>query len=134
MVRLGLVVADFNEEITAKMAEVARARADALEVEVADEVHVFGAYDTPLAAKRLLVRDDVDGVVVLGAVVTGETKHDEMIFAATAKTLQELALEFDKPVALGISGPGQTWDQAVERAEYAGNAVEAAVRLVEGPG
>lgn len=127
--RIALVVADFNGEVTEPMADKAKERAKELDVEVADELHVYGSFDTPLPAKRLLERDDVDGVVVVGAVIKGETLHDEMIFQATVTTLQRLALEHDKPVALAITGPGMTWEEAMERVDYAANAVDAIVKL-----
>lgn len=127
--RIGLVVADFNDEVTGPMAEKARERAKELDVEVVEELHVFGSFDVPLPAQHLLERDDVDGVVVIGAVIKGETLHDEMIFQATVTTLQRLALDRRKPVALGITGPGMSWEEAVERVDYAANAVDAVVKL-----
>lgn len=132
--RIGIVVAEFHEEITSRMLETARERADELDVEVVDVRRVYGSYDTPLPAQALLETGEVDGVVVLGAVITGETLHDEMIFSSTVKTLQELSLEHGKPVALGITGPGQTWDQAADRVGYAAGAVDAVVKLDKASG
>lgn len=129
--RIGIVVAEFHEEIASAMLEAARNRAEDLDVEVGEVRRVFGSYDTPLPAQALLAADEIDGVVVLGAVITGETQHDEMIFTSTVKTLQELSLQHGKPVALGITGPGMTWDQARDRVGYAANAVEACVKTAK---
>lgn len=129
--RIGIVVADFHEQLAERMLESARERADERGVDVHEVRRVHGSYDTPLPVQSLLASGDVDGVVVVGAVVTGETRHDEMIFQATVKTLQELSLEHGLPVALGITGPGMTWDQARERVHYAAAAVDACIRLAE---
>lgn len=92
-------------------------------------LRVAGCFDVPLAAKRLLERDDVDAVVAVGAVVKGETGHDELIANACAAALAALAIESDKPVGLGITGPGMTLEQAKARVEAGASAVDAVVRL-----
>jgi len=131
MVRLGLVVAQFNAEVTDEMAASARAAAADLGVEVVAELSVPGAYDTPLAADRLARRDDVDAVAVVGAIVTGDTDHDEVIGQAAASRLTDVSLDRDTPVALGITGPGQSGDEARARTDYGARAVESAVDLAE---
>ncbi len=129
--RLAILQATFNVELTDMMAELSKAKAAKLGAHIAAHATVPGVYDLPLAAKHLLARDDVDALVVLGVVVQGETKHDEIITHATAKTLQELSLEMDKPIGLGITGPGMTWKQAEARVVNGPHAVEAAVALWE---
>lgn len=123
--RIAIVAARFNRAITDRMVEAAEEAIDATGNEHAATVRVPGAFDTPLPTQRLLSRADVDGVAVLGAVVTGETDHDQVLMHATARTLQRLSLEWDKPVTLGITGPGMTAQQARERVDYAEAAVEA---------
>jgi 6,7-dimethyl-8-ribityllumazine synthase len=129
-VKIALVVSDFNSEVTALMRDRARLHAEALGVEVSHEIHVPGVFDMPLAIKRLLKRKDVDGVVIIGAVIKGETLHDELISNATAKAASALSLEFDKPVALGVTGPGMTDEQANARIDNARRAVESVVRMI----
>ena len=76
-------------------------------------------------------KNDVDAVVALGAIITGATKHDEVIAHQVARKLVDLAEKYGKPVTLGISGPGMNRMQALERVdEYARRSVEAAVKLV----
>src|SRR5713101_3199763 len=113
------------------MLERARGHAEFLGAEITHVVHVPGVFDMPLAAKRLLKRKDVDGVVLIGAVIKGDTKHDELIAGAAAKAAIDLALQFDKPVALGITGPGMDRLQALDRIDNAKNAVESAVRMLK---
>jgi 6,7-dimethyl-8-ribityllumazine synthase len=129
--KIALVVSDFNCEVTALMLERARAHAALLGAEVSHVVHAPGVFDMGVLVKRLLKRNDVEGVVMLGAVIKGETKHDEVIMAAAAKVAAELAVQFDKPVALGVSGPGMDRMQALDRIDNAKNAVESVVRLVK---
>lgn len=132
MVRLGLVVAQFNKEspVTLEMEERARAAADERAAEIVETVEVPGSYDTPLAADRLARREDIDAVVVLGAIITGDTDHDRVIADAAAQGLTDVSLDRDKPVALGIIGPGMSHDEARARIDYGATAVESALDMV----
>ena len=129
--KIAIVVADFNSEVTHPMLERAMVHAADLEAEVTHTLHVFGIYDMPAIVKRLLKRRDVDGVVMIGAVIKGETMHDEVIAHAIADIAAQLAVEFEKPVGLGITGPGMTDEQAAARIDNAKNAVEAVVRVAK---
>jgi len=131
MVTLGLVVAEFNASVTERMASAAREAAAELDVEIAAELSVPGAYDSPLAADRLARRSDVDAVAVVGAIVTGDTDHDRVIADATAKSLTEVSLDRNVPVTFGVSGPGQSGAEARERIDKGAEAVNAAVDMVE---
>ena len=128
--KIALVVSDFNGEVTSLMRDRARAHAESLGVEVSHEVHVPGVFDMGLAIKKLLQRDDVDGVVILGAVIKGDTMHDELISTVTARVASDLALQFEKPVALGVTGPGMTEAQAYDRIDNARTAVDSVARMV----
>ena len=77
-------------------------------------------------------KKEVDAVVTLGAVIKGQTKHDELISNVTARALIELSLKHQKPVTLGITGPGMSDRQAFQRIRpVAERAVEAAQNLFE---
>jgi 6,7-dimethyl-8-ribityllumazine synthase len=128
-VRIAVVVSDFNIDVTSVMLERARRHAEFLGVEVSQVAHVPGVFDMPLMIRKMLQRKDVDGVVIIGAVIKGETLHDELICNVTAHVAAELSLQFDKPVGLGVTGPGMTMMQALERVDNAKNAVESAVRM-----
>ena len=130
-VKLGIVCSEFNYNITHAMEERAMEHAKFMGVEVTKVIRVPGAFDMPLAVKKLLERKDVDGVVTLGAVLQGETGHDDIVAQNAARKMADLSLQYDKPVTLGVSGPGQSRLQAEARIdEYAKRAVEAAVKLV----
>ncbi len=132
MVKLGIAASEFHWDIVGSMLEFAKQHANFLEAEVAAEVLVPGVYELPLAAKKLVERGDIDAVVTLGAVIEGETEHDELVIQHAARKLIDLAIQYGKPVALGISGPGMSRVQALERVnEYARRAVEAAVKTAK---
>ena len=125
------MVAEFNYDITMLMKEKAVSHAEFLGVDT-EVVLVPGTFETPLAVKKLLERDDIDAVAVLGAVIKGETDHDQVVAHQAARKLLDLSLEYNKPVSLGIIGPNATREQASERIdEYARRAVEAAVKMVK---
>ncbi|HQE97942.1 MAG TPA: 6,7-dimethyl-8-ribityllumazine synthase [Methanothrix sp.] len=117
--------------MTYQMELLGREHAQFLGAEVAGIVYVPGVYDMPLAAKKLLRREDIDAVVTIGCVIQGETAHDEIVVSQAARKLMDLSLEFDKPVTLGITGPKMSRPDAHKRVDYAKRAVEAAVKLLQ---
>ena len=127
--KLALVAADFNFDVTSLMLERARRHAEFLGAEIL-VVHVPGVFDMPAVIKRLLGRKDIDAVVMIGAVIKGDTLHDEVIMHATAQAAAQLAAQTGKPVGFGVTGPGMTREQAVDRIDNARNAVESAVRML----
>lgn len=93
--------------------------------------YVPGCYDMPLIINELLKKRDVDAVVTLGAIIKGETKHDELIANSVAKSFIDLSLKYHKPVILGIGGPEMTLQQARDRVEIISlRTVTAAVSMV----
>ncbi len=130
MTTLGLVIAQFNRPVTEQMEATALEAATSADATVAETVCVPGVYDAPLAADRLARRDSIDAVVVLGAVITGDTDHDQVITDAAAQRLSDVSLERDTPVTLGVTGPGMSAAEARERVENAAKAVESALELL----
>lgn len=131
MTSLGLVVAQFNASVTDQMEDAAREAARDRDANVIDTIRVPGSYDAPLAADRLARRRDIEAVAVVGAIVTGDTAHDRVIGDAAARGLTDVSLDRDKPVTLGISGPGMSTAEARERVGKGADAVNAAVDMVE---
>lgn len=130
-VRLGIVVGEFNYDITYLMLQRALDHAEFLGATVEKVLKVPGAFDMPLAIKKLLEMDEIDAVVTLGTVLKGDTDHDQVVAQHAARKMMDLALEYRKPVSLGVSGPGMTRAEATERIEeYAKRSVESAVKMV----
>jgi 6,7-dimethyl-8-ribityllumazine synthase len=130
-ISLGFVVAEFNRDLTYQMELLGREHAEFLGTTVKETILVPGVFDMPLAIKKLCQRDDIDAVVTIGSVIEGETDHDQVVMQHAARKIMDLSLEFNKPVTLGIPGPGMTRMAAHERVDYAKRAVEAAVKLVQ---
>jgi 6,7-dimethyl-8-ribityllumazine synthase len=128
-IRIGAVISEFNYDITMMMLERAKEHAKFLGAEIIYEIKVPGVFDMGLAIKKFLQKRDVDGVIALGAVIEGETEHDEIVIQHASRKIADLAVEFDKPIGLGITGPGMTRLQAEERIERAKSAVEAVVKM-----
>lgn len=127
---IAIVVSEFNGEVTSKMLEVALEKARSLKMTISHTCKVPGVFDMPIVIDALLKKKEVDAVVTLGAVIKGQTKHDELISGVTAKTLTELSLKYQKPVLLGITGPGMNERQAHQRIRpVAERAVEAAKKM-----
>lgn len=129
--KIGMVAAEFNFDITSMMIERAKAEADFLGVEIARTIMVPGVFDMPLAIKHLITDEKIDAVITLGAVIKGETKHDEVIIAQAARKIADMSLEYDKPVAFGITGPDMTQLQAVDRIEKGRDAVDTVVKMLQ---
>ena len=129
--KLGFVVSDFNADITKTMENVGKEHAEFLGASIGKTIHVPGAFDTALAVKKLLEQKDIDAVVTLGTVIEGDTDHDTVVAQHAARKMMDLSIEFNKPVALGISGPKISRAESMERIEeYAKRSVETCVKML----
>lgn len=130
-VRIGVVVSEFNREITLAMLDNAKKQAKKMDAIISYVCYVPGSYDMPIMVQELLKKKDVDAAVTLGAVIKGETTHDEIVAENAARLIADLSVKHGKPVALGITGPNMTFKQAKNRSETVPiRAVISAVKLV----
>ena len=130
-INIGFVVSEFNYDITYLMLQRALEHAKFLGANVEYVFRVPGAYDMPLAIKNLLLKKNIDGLVALGAIIQGETKHDEIVAQQVSRKITDLSLEYGKPVSLGISGPGMTRLQGAERIDdFSKRSVEAVIKMI----
>lgn len=133
--RVALVVSKWNTEITEALFEGAffalqQAGIPAAHIIRAD---VPGAYELPWGAQSVLEADvELDGVIALGCVIQGETRHFDFICDAVAQGIMRVGLDYKKPVIFGVLTP-DTQQQALDRAggKYGNKGVEAAVALLE---
>lgn len=129
--KIGFVVSDFNSDITKVMETVGKEHTKFLGAVIGKTIYVPGAFDMPLAVKKILNEKDIDAVVTLGTVIEGDTDHDVVVAQHASRKIMDLALEFDKPVSLGITGPKISRADAVRRIDsYAKRAVETAIKMV----
>ncbi len=127
MKRLAIVLGSFHKKEAELMLAAARDEAAKHNLEIAEEVWVPGSIEKPLAIKRLLMREDIDGVATLGIIERGETKHGFVMGQAVVSAIIQLQLEFMKPIGLGILGPEILPSQIPPRLEPHARAAVAAV-------
>jgi len=129
--KIGIVCSEYNYDLMKMMLERAKEHAKFLDVDVAKVITVPGVFDIPLAVKRLLKDKDIDAAVTIGAVIEGETEHDQVVIGQAARKITDLAVEYEKPVGLGITGPGMSRLQAEDRIERSKDAVESVVKQLK---
>ncbi|MBS3132354.1 6,7-dimethyl-8-ribityllumazine synthase [Candidatus Woesearchaeota archaeon] len=131
MVKIGIVVANFYKKYADTMLKKAKEAAKKLGADT-EVIEVPGSFELPIAALKLLKRNNIHGVVALGVVMQGETDHDIIVAESAARKLMDLSIEFNKPIGLGIIGPRVNEKQAEARLEeYAERSVKAAIEMIK---
>jgi 6,7-dimethyl-8-ribityllumazine synthase len=132
--KFGIIVGRFNEFIGGKLLGGAldglrRHGVEENEVEIA---YVPGAFEIPLAAKKMAKTNKYDAVICLGAVIRGATPHFDYVSGEVSKGIASVSLETEVPVIFGVLTT-DTIEQAIERAgTKAGNkGYDAAVTAIE---
>jgi 6,7-dimethyl-8-ribityllumazine synthase len=115
--RIAVAVSRFNETVTQKLLDGAL---DALvrhgvAYDDVDVVWVPGAWELPVAARKLLATDRFDALVAIGAVIRGETPHFDYVAGEAARGLQQAAAEYETPLGFGVL-TCDTMEQALARA------------------
>ncbi|SFB15977.1 6,7-dimethyl-8-ribityllumazine synthase [Lentibacillus halodurans] len=132
--KIGVVVARFNELITSKLlgGAVDTLKRHGVQEDNMDIAWVPGAFEIPVVAQKMALKDEYDAVVTLGAVIRGSTPHFDYVCNESAKGISNAALESGKPVIFGVLTT-ETIEQAIERAgTKAGNkGSEAAMAAIE---
>ncbi|MBL7049681.1 MAG: 6,7-dimethyl-8-ribityllumazine synthase [Nitrospira sp.] len=115
--KFAIVISRFNDFITSKLLDGAidalvRHGASAQDIDV---VKVPGAFEIPMAAKKLAEKKQHDAVVCLGTVIRGATPHFDYVSAEVSKGIATVSMETGIPIAFGVLTT-DTIEQAVERA------------------
>ena len=130
---VGIVYSRFNLDITDKLLAGAKetlTRAGAREEQLVIK-DVPGAVELPLAAQHLLTNSLVDGVIVLGAVIRGDTDHFDYVCQMCAQGIIDVQLNLHKPIIFGLLTTN-TEEQAIERASNENNkGIDCAKTLIE---
>lgn len=131
--KYAIVVARFNHFITDRLVEGCLDTLKRHEVknEEIELIRVPGAFEIPLAAKKL-AHKDYDAVICLGAVIRGDTSHYDYVCSEVSKGIANVSLESGKPIIFGVVTT-DTIEQAVQRAgTKAGNkGSDAAISAIE---
>ena len=103
---LGIVCGSFHREEVEEMLEFAKDEAASKNWEVVDVSWVPGSMEAPLALDRMLQEEEIHGAVVLGIIERGETDHGLVMGQSGTGAVIELQIKHNKPIGLGIIGPG----------------------------
>lgn len=129
-IRIAIIVSEFNSDITFQMLNKAKDHAQKIKADVRYICFAPGSFDMPLLIEELLKKNDVDAAVTLGAVIKGETSHDDIVAENAARLIADLSLKYGKPIGIGITGPDMTLEQAKDRIDIVPlRAVNAAVNM-----
>jgi 6,7-dimethyl-8-ribityllumazine synthase len=115
--QVAIVVSTYNDHITGKLCD--GAVRTLLSAGATDEqiviVRVPGAWELPFGTQCVITNPKCRGIIALGAVIRGETSHDQHINRAVSMALMQLSLDHRKPVALGLLTVNSL-EQAIQRA------------------
>ncbi|BDY03902.1 6,7-dimethyl-8-ribityllumazine synthase [Ferrimonas sediminicola] len=133
--KIALVVGRFNSFVVESLVEGAIDTLKRLGNVNDDDISIVrvpGAFELPLAARKLAAKGEFDAIIALGAVIRGGTPHFDFVAGECNKGLAQVMLEFDTPVSFGVLTT-DTIEQAIERAgTKAGNkGHEAAMSALE---
>lgn len=132
--RVGIVVATFNEFITSRLLKGAKAALAAHGVRDEDVTvaSVPGSFELPLTARKMAESGRYDAVICLGAVIRGETDHYEHVAGEAAKGVANASLSTGVPVIFGVLTT-DTMEQAINRAggKSGNNGYQAGVGAIE---
>jgi 6,7-dimethyl-8-ribityllumazine synthase len=113
--RIAVVVARFNDDVTSKMLDGAKEALAKYGVAEYDVAWVPGAFELPLAARKLAETKRYDAVVCLGTVIRGETPHFDFVAGEAARGVMDVGRDTGVPVAFGVTTPNDR-EQAMARA------------------
>ncbi len=129
--KIAVVLGSFHKQEAEEMLEEAYEAAKSRSLSIAEVIWVPGAMEKPLALKRVLERDEVDGALALGIIEKGETQHGLVMGASVTSAILQLQMDLMKPIGVGILGPGITPEQIPSRVRpYAKAAVEALATML----
>ena len=117
MTDIAIVCGSFHKDEIERMLEYAKDQSSKESLNITEVVWVPGAMEVPLAVDRLLEKEEINGVACLGIIEKGQTQHGLAMGQAVIKSIIELQLVHEKPVGLGIIGPGAEPEQIEPRLE-----------------
>lgn len=103
-IKIAIIYSEFNQPVTSRLLNSAMRRAEELNIPAENVLvtKVPGAVELPLIAQQYARQRCVDAIVCLGAVIRGETSHYECVCQQVSKGCQQVALEYNIPVAFGV--------------------------------
>jgi 6,7-dimethyl-8-ribityllumazine synthase len=132
--KIGVVVSEWNQEITANLAEGAINTLKKYGYKSSNIIikSVPGSFELPLAAKLLIDHAKADAVICLGCVIQGETRHFDYVCSGVTQGIINVNLQTEAPVAFGVLTTDNQ-QQAIDRAggKYGNKGDEAAIAVLK---
>ncbi len=126
---VAIVAGSYHKDKIQKMVEIVKTISAENKLLIEEICWVPGSMEIPLQVKRLLLRESIQGVIVLGIIEKGETDHGLVMGQAVTKSIIDLQLLSMKPIGFGIIGPGAEEKQIDKRVEV--HAKQAALAIAE---
>jgi len=132
--RFGIVVSEWNEKITNGLLEGALSalKENGAKDENIIVRHLPGSFELALGAQYLLEHLQIDGVIALGSVIQGETKHFDFVCYGVTQGVMDVSLKYNKPVIFGIL-TDNTMQQAIDRSggKHGNKGIECAIACIK---
>ena len=104
--KIGVVCTSFHKKEIDKMLYFVQSESNDQNIELSEIVWVPGAMEIPLALDRMLQSNNLIGAIALGIIEKGETQHGLVMGQSAVSSIIDLQLKYNKPIGLGIIGPG----------------------------
>jgi len=132
--RIGIVVSAWNGHITERLLKGAIDVLDTIgqKASLRTILNVPGAFELPLGAQQLCQQQHIDGVLAIGVVIQGETRHFDFVCSGTTHGLMDVMLKYDKPVGFCLL-TDNTEQQSLDRAggQHGNKGTEAMVAVLQ---
>lgn len=134
---IAMVVSQFNRDITQALQEgsIERLKERSFPLEMITLVEVPGAVEIPITAKQLAKKKQYEAIIVLGAIIRGETTHYDYVCQQVSEGCQRVALDYEVPVIFGVlttENEAQAWDRVGGEHGHKGkDAVDCAIAMRE---
>jgi 6,7-dimethyl-8-ribityllumazine synthase len=132
--KVGIVVSEWNDTITFNLLKGAK---EALIDNGVLEEHILirfvpGAFELPMGAQTMLENTSVDGIVAIGSVIQGETKHFDFVCSGATNGIMEVGLKYNKPVTFCLL-TDNTMQQAIDRSggKHGNKGIECAIACIK---
>ena len=106
MTNIAIVCGSFHKTEIERMLSLARDQAEKENLTIVEVIWVPGAMEVPLAISRVINNPEIDGAACLGIIEKGSTQQGLAMGQAVLSSIIDLQLETNKPIGLGIIGPG----------------------------
>jgi len=130
---VGIVVSEWNSDITHALAQGAHDVFTQAGITSVERISVPGSFELPLAAQQLFIKHpELDGVLVIGNVIQGETKHFDFVCRGLTQGVMDVMLKFNKPVSFCVL-TDLNKQQSLDRSggKHGNKGVECAVALLQ---